>query len=487
MGRAPGCEGLRPASRAGVLVVSVLAPACLACQRADGCGPPARARGLSLPAPPAVPGCAAPADGEGDPWAADGACMHTDLLQRGALLSQGLLEGPLAHGAAGRRNASGGTARSGAAALPTSLPTMIGLGAELLAEEWQGRRGAAGGGSEILLVFIVPVLLIVPICVTCGWCFSSPRHLHEGPAGFGQQAADSASGKQLAWLPGDKPRFPKGSVQDALASSLPPTHASLGATYPGYAATVGAYAAPAASDTPPAAAPILCQTLVLPNLESCFHISAESLRSRRPGILEIKGTSKRTLLEAYVQDQQLDISSLGNDTRPRVTIRWEGRVLMVHGRGDSPFGSLEPQTGPNDYALIRGGEARMKVLAEPGQGLQLRAFAVDGRQLASAGCVGPEWRLTVKANADAILIAACMLAMTFLSTRAPVSQTPRSGRAAGTPQPSMSSSALRPARSPHAASPSPAPSFAGATPSATAPSARFVRPRQRTPPPAAGG
>ncbi|CAK0893382.1 unnamed protein product, partial [Prorocentrum cordatum] len=112
---------------------------------------------------------------------------------------------------------------------------------------------------------------------------------------------------------------------------------------------------------------------------------------------------------------QLTMRSLGSDAKPRVTITREGRQLKIYGRDERLFGTLEPVSGPNDFALLVDGQVKMKVLAEPGPELHFRAFATSGRAVAAAGSSGAEWTLQVKANVDAILIAACMLSMIFFA------------------------------------------------------------------------
>jgi len=120
-----------------------------------------------------------------------------------------------------------------------------------------------------------------------------------------------------------------------------------------------------------------------------------------------------------------------------VTIRYvhqDGRQKCYCTQHGSFFGSLEAASGPNDCGLVQDGEVRMKVLAEPGGQLQFRAFAMDGQQLAAGGCVGGEWRLQVRANADAILITSCILAMIFFTPAARSSIVPTPVSAARSPQ-----------------------------------------------------
>jgi hypothetical protein len=171
----------------------------------------------------------------------------------------------------------------------------------------------------------------------------------------------------------------------------------------------------------------------------------EALANRRFGNVSIKGASARSLLEASIQERQLSLRSVGSDAKPRVIITREGRQLNIYGRDEKLFGTLEPASGPNDCALLVDGQVKLKVLAEPGPELQFRAFATDGRQVAAAGSSGADWTLQVKANVDAILIAACMLSMIFFV----------SASAAATPHVSSRSPPPAAARSPQLGSTSP--------------------------------
>lgn len=181
-------------------------------------------------------------------------------------------------------------------------------------------------------------------------------------------------------------------------------------------------AAPVVSSTP-AELPALCPSLLLPNMESRFCIAMEALQTLRPGTIAMTGTSGRALLEISIQEAHgvwtLQISSMGCGDEPRAIIEMspaDKSSVKIYGRAKQYFGSIEHGDRPNECNLIVEGEVQMKVLSEPGPDLQHRAVLVDGRQIATAGRGPPrmqEWRLQVKPNADAVLIATCMLSMIF--------------------------------------------------------------------------
>jgi hypothetical protein len=126
------------------------------------------------------------------------------------------------------------------------------------------------------------------------------------------------------------------------------------------------------------------------------------------------------LLEISIQEAngqwQLQISSVGCGDEPRAMIEMgsaDKSSVKIYGRGKQYFGSLENGDRPNECNLVIQGDVQMKVLSEPSPDMQYRAVLVDGRQIATAGRFGQSWRLQVKPNADAVLIATCMLSMIF--------------------------------------------------------------------------
>lgn len=311
-----------------------------------------------------------------------------------------------------------------------------------------GRQAAvqAVGSATTMLIVVLPLLVVLALC---GCCLMRSR---DGPADLGPSAGKMLDQQQMRGRPGPA-RSPGPSMHSlppragGRPSERPQTFKGVEEGTPQVPGTTIS-ARPTVGSSGAASAPILCRSLVLPNLESVFNINAEALQSRRLGNLQIKGASERTLLECAVQERQLSIRSVGNDARPRATVRKDGGALNIYGREDSFFGSLEAASGPNDCGLVQDGEVRMKVLAEPGGALQFRAFAMDGQQLAAGGCVNGEWRLQVRANADAILITSCILAMIFFSPAA------RASIAGATPM------HMSPAATPHAVSRSPPPQSA---------------------------
>lgn len=467
MVRGPGRGGLPLASRMGMITVAALAPAVPAGQQGDGLALPLCARSLGAPA-----ARAALADAEGCAESEDGLCLQPGLLQTGTRLRPPIewaaqLDGEsYAEAEEGPCMQPGFLQTGGALLTPegnaTLLPLPVPEGAWELGDVGRtaspehpamiavhavrllGQQAAvqAVGSATTMLIVVLPLLVVLALC---GCCLLRSR---EGPGDVGRSAWDPAGGKLLDQPPA-KGRPGPGRSPGPSTHSLPPrggpqqaqrpqTHGAIGfsrvpeesgqlAPSPAARPTVGSSGA--------ASAPILCRSLVLPNLESVFNISAEALLSRRLGNLQIKGASERTLLECAVQERQLSIRSVGNDARPRATVRKDGGALNIYGREDSFFGSLEAASGPNDCGLVQDGEVRMKVLAEPGGQLQFRAFAMDGQQLAAGGCVHGEWRLQVRANADAILITSCVLAMIFFS---PAARSSIATPVSTTPQPSIS-------------------------------------------------
>ncbi|CAK0865387.1 unnamed protein product [Prorocentrum cordatum] len=318
--------------------------------------------------------------------------MLPGLLQTGgALLAPAGLAAPLPPAAPEGAWEMGGV---GPVASPLP-PAMIAVHAVRLL----GRQAAvqAVGSATAMLVVVLPLMAVLALC---GCCLLRSR---EGPGHAGRGAWDPAGGKLLDQASA-KGRPGPGRSPGPSTHSLPPragggpqqpqrpqtqgavglagAHAEEGAP-PRAALAAAPSARPSLGPAGAASAPILCRSLVLPNLESVFNISAEALLNHRLGNLQIKGASERTLLECAVQERQLSIRSVGNDARPRATVRKDGGALNIYGREDSFFGSLEAASGPNDCGLVQDVPA---VLAEPGGQLQFRAFAMDGQQLAAGGC-----------------------------------------------------------------------------------------------------
>ncbi|CAK0871636.1 unnamed protein product, partial [Prorocentrum cordatum] len=387
MVRADARGGLPLGPRALAVVACVLAPACLAYPQQRGRalapagGPPAR----QAPHPRAAP--SAGGDGEACEEAEDAPFMAPGLVQVGALLrppgfapavrpaavgaiSAGgaeALGGPLARAgsplaalgvragppAGGERPRAGGAAAGGAdGRLSWAGSPLAALGVQA-GLALGGGHGRAGGAAAVVLAVGV---LVVSLLLLCGCGLARQR----GPRPNGaarslleqQQAARPPAPIEKPQAgqpctPAPPPPVQSESLSPLPASAAPPTAVRLPAPAPATAPALVSRSHPAPGD-----APILCRSLVVPHLESCFSISMELLLGRRWGTVQIQGgASGRTLLEACVDARQLSLRSLGSDAAPRVTIRNEEGPLAIHGRSGRRFGTLEPAGGPGDCAL----------------------------------------------------------------------------------------------------------------------------------------
>jgi len=196
----------------------------------------------------------------------------------------------------------------------------------------------------------------------------------------------------------------------------------------------------------PATLPPICPSLILPHTEARFMIPFESLQ-RGDGALEIRGTSGRKLLHGTLKDtdggrRSLQIASAGCEEDPRVTVvappilstrfgeggsagqKKNMGVLELYGKGGKFYGTLE--AAEDGGALLRcAGQFVMSLEIAGGGDMRMTASSVDGRLLASAGnnvqgavCAtssSDTWKLQVKPNNDAVLIAACMLGVVLFS------------------------------------------------------------------------
>jgi len=184
--------------------------------------------------------------------------------------------------------------------------------------------------------------------------------------------------------------------------------------------------------------PPICPSLILPHTEARFMIPIESIM-RASGELDIRGTSGRKLLHGSVSETPegrrcLALASCGCEEDPRVTLMAPPRglasgpltgsaavggipMMELYGKGGTFYGTLEPALGGG--ALLRC-EGEIVMSLEIGSGdLRMTASSMDGRLLASAGKnvqvnvkrleSHDTWKLQVKPNYDAVLVAACML------------------------------------------------------------------------------
>jgi hypothetical protein len=159
--------------------------------------------------------------------------------------------------------------------------------------------------------------------------------------------------------------------------------------------------------------------------------------------LDITGSSgRRKLLEVEHGLSgdgvwQLRLSSTGYTEEPRAIVEVDttdrNSVKIYHGQEKHFFASLEATGDPNQHVVCLSGEAKLKVLAEPGPDMLFKATAMDDLRIATAGRSGEQWKVEVNAKVDAVLIIACMLALTL---------GPGSARAAPSPRTTLSPSAL---------------------------------------------
>jgi hypothetical protein len=120
---------------------------------------------------------------------------------------------------------------------------------------------------------------------------------------------------------------------------------------------------------------------------------------------------------------RLAISSCGAEHDPRAVVLGPSQdssegAFELFGKGDVPYGLLEPGHGGGFIVKVRG---RSVMSIECGSDLfEMTASSMDGLLLASAskniksGSYTEEmWNLKITKNNDAVLIAACMLAPLF--------------------------------------------------------------------------
>lgn len=206
----------------------------------------------------------------------------------------------------------------------------------------------------------------------------------------------------------------------------------------------------------PGGPPAVCPSLILPKQEAKFMISLDSML--RPdttaGMLDIKGSSGRTLLRAQLGACAeaagricLSLASVGceDDPRTRILSPAPGQPgFELYGRGNRYYGSLEPSAASTSCrVLIFDGEpvltldfedrGALKVVArsladeELGHSVRAAAPALASSASTSVGSrmTGPSeiLRLNVRPNVDAVLITSCILAMVLFDNRG--AQSPR--------------------------------------------------------------
>lgn len=191
---------------------------------------------------------------------------------------------------------------------------------------------------------------------------------------------------------------------------------------------------PGASEVESAGVPAVCPHLILPNNEARFMIGMGALSRTSAGMLDVKGTSGRTLLSASIGEEGnrrcLQLASVNCERDPRTRILAplpgaEGRgVLEVYGKQNRFYGTIEPLPGVHESTasarfLLRCGTRPVMIIEQHDlRDFAMEAFSMDRQRLGSAGRApgepGDNWKLTVSPGSDAILIVSCMLAMILL-------------------------------------------------------------------------
>lgn len=178
----------------------------------------------------------------------------------------------------------------------------------------------------------------------------------------------------------------------------------------------------AALNSSSALPPPICPALILANTEARFQIPVASFIAGNK-VTDILGGSGRKLLHCERSAERdgrekLAIASCGAEHDPKATILGnpmrKGQVFEIFGRGDVPYGKLEPCYGGGFQVQVQG---RPVMSIECGSNLTMTASSMAGGLLASASKGPPTghqmWTLKVQAKNDAVLIAACMLAIIF--------------------------------------------------------------------------
>jgi len=319
---------------------------------------------------------------------------------------------------------------------------------------------AAGGGVIIALVILVPCFCLLSVGLAARMSTSPP-----------QQSKGFESGSQRA-IPQSAQSLPSSSSplmnhisHPVLTNNVPtngvPTNGvipgSAGfapAPHPGSGGNIAQYSSPpmsvpvlqgampsmmGAGPSSQMAAPAqtmqapmgaaagrlvpICQALILPRTEARFLVSMTSFIQMPGGQVEIKGTSGRPLLCAMIGQRDglptLALASIGCEDDPRAFIAKTGMVqggpMEVYGRGGEPYGEIRP--GPGGAMLACNGAPVMKIDLGISDELVMSATTMDGNLLGVGRAppgAGDQWKLVVKPGQDAVLIAACMLALAKL-------------------------------------------------------------------------
>jgi hypothetical protein len=141
---------------------------------------------------------------------------------------------------------------------------------------------------------------------------------------------------------------------------------------------------------------------------------------------EIKGTSGRTLLHAYVNDlgsgrRRLALASVGckDDPRTVVTNPGHGRGLEICGKGNEVYGMLVPDPSTAGSSVLCFKDRPVMKIQKGRADFSFTASDMNGVFLGSCGGVdgsfsGEQWTLQVEPGHDAVLIVSCMLGLSLL-------------------------------------------------------------------------
>eukprot|EP00929_Paragymnodinium_shiwhaense_P006886 TRINITY_DN110837_c0_g1_i1.p1 TRINITY_DN110837_c0_g1~~TRINITY_DN110837_c0_g1_i1.p1 ORF type:complete len:525 (+),score=114.37 TRINITY_DN110837_c0_g1_i1:178-1752(+) len=302
---------------------------------------------------------------------------------------------------------------------PSYLPAQLNSGASLTATNLRGQGGQGATSSPSVPFHPAPL---------------RPVFTRDAGSAAAVLTRPSAGGEALA---------ASGPAASMLVRPPPPT--------------AGVMAAPPTAAFP-GGPPAVCPSLILPNTEAKFVISMEALL--RPeltgGRLDIKGSSGRKLLSAELANSGdgrlcLSLASVGCEDTPRARIfsPAPGRTDMeLLGKGNSFYGSLQPNGSPTSFVLLYEGEAVLHVQIVDSASFRIVVCSKDGVQLGHSertlgGPGGSEvLRLNVRRGVDAVLVVSCVLAMVLVHGGSP--------HGGSSPSPSLRTSMAPPSLSPRA-------------------------------------
>jgi len=283
----------------------------------------------------------------------------------------------------------------------------------------QFRRVAAQVHQIVGENFVLFIVFLVIVCIIlCVW-LATDEDMFESP--YSKAKASPTASQTEALLrtstTSQAGRSPMPSMRMVPSSSEPTVAPSTVASSIGTLASGGIMPPP------------VCPSLILPHTEARFIIKLDALLRLRIGSLDIKGTSGRTLLQTTVWKgldgrRALSITSVCCTDDPRVMVMGparQGEAMEVLGKGGSMYGTIESTAGKRGVLRHKGEQVMTIETADP-KLLKMAAFAADNRKIgvaqpktAAVPEEGDDWRLSVAAGADAVLISACMLGMVLLA------------------------------------------------------------------------